>query len=48
MLSIDMTELLDQAFDIVNALFPLVAVIGGLTLGFAIVKGLPKFFKGLF
>jgi hypothetical protein len=48
MLSLDMSALLTQAFSIVNSLFPLVVVIGGLTLGFAIVKGLPKFFKGLF
>jgi hypothetical protein len=48
MLSLDMSSLLTQAFDIVNSLFPLVVVIAGLTLGFSIVKGLPKFFKGLF
>jgi hypothetical protein len=48
MLSLDMSAFIDQAFEILNGFWPLIAALGALSVGFALVKGFPKFFKGLF
>ncbi len=47
-LDLDATTLTDTAFTILNAFWPLIALIGGLTIGFALVSGIPKMFKSVF
>lgn len=47
-LNLDAATLTDTAFQIINAFWPLIALIGGLTIGFALVRGIPKMLSNVF
>ncbi|MEM7347478.1 MAG: hypothetical protein AAF485_24830 [Chloroflexota bacterium] len=45
-LSIDIGGIFTYAFDVVNAFMPLIAIVAGLGLGFALVNKIGNLFKG--
>lgn len=46
-LDLDMAVLLSTASQIINGFWPLIALVGGLTIGFALVKGIPQMLKSV-